>query len=110
MKGLDKFLQAFNKKVATNKRGKYTYLNQIEKNTTACIPTVHDAWFAGFVENKGCFRVSFLKGSSNYGIDMFVAQKAVENLPRLSHFILMFHGGHIEKHSGDNVYRFVISG
>lgn len=53
---------------------------------------------------------SFLKGMSTYGIRMLVTQKGRENLPLLSSFLLMFGIGHIEKHSKNNVFTFVVSG
>lgn len=110
IKGLLKFIKVFNTKVQKNQRGKYKYLKLLERITLPCNPTVHDAWFTGFMDAEGCFTVSFQKGSSTYRIRMVAAQKGRENLPTLSHFILMFHVGKIEKHSVDNVYSFIVSG
>lgn len=110
MKGLSKFVIAFNQKVQKNKRGKYVYLNEIPLSSLSCIPTIHDAWFSGFIDAEGCFSVSFLKASSTYRIRMLVAQKGEENLPLFSRFILMFQTGRIEKHSKQHVYSYVVSG
>ncbi|KAF8054281.1 aI5 (mitochondrion) [Scenedesmus sp. PABB004] len=110
IKGLSKFVTAFNEKVRKNKRGKYVYLNEIPLSSLPCIPSIIDAWFSGFIDAEGCFTLSFLKASSTYRIRMLVAQKGEENLPLLSHFILMFQTGSIEKHSKQHVYRYVVSG
>ena len=110
IRGLDKFTKAFNKKVPKNRHGKYFYLKEICRISTLCIPTVHDAWFLGFIDAEGCFTCSFLKGSSTYRIRRIVTQKHFENLPVLSHFIVIFGVGRIEKHSKKDVYSFIVSG
>lgn len=73
-------------------------------------PTLKDAWFSGFTDAEGCFTISFLRGSSIYRIRFMVSQTGRENLPVLSHFVLLFKVGQIEMHSQKNHFMFIISG
>lgn len=109
-KKFPKILEAFNKKISLNKRGKLKNLPKLELLPFLGTPSLKDAWFSGFMDAEGCFSVSFLRGSSIFRIRCLVSQKGKENLPLLSLFLLMFKTGTIEPHSKENVYSFVISG
>lgn len=106
-KRLIKFLEHFNRKIP-NKKVKS--LRLVEYLPTEILPSFGDAWFSGFTDAEGCFTVSFLRGSSTYRIRYLVSQKGRENLPVLSHFILMFGTGVIEAHSKKENFNFMISG
>lgn len=66
--------------------------------------------FLGFLDNEGCFSVSFLKNSNAFTIRVLVSQKGAINLPILRHFVVLFGVGQIEDHSAKDNFFYVVSG
>lgn len=108
-KRLLNLLQIFNQKACKN--AKKQNLQPIEPITNSeILPSLKDAWLSGFTDAEGCFTVSFLRASPTYRIRYLISQKGSENLPVLSTLILIFGRGHVEPHSKENNFTFVISG
>nr|YP_010470466.1 LAGLIDADG endonuclease [Inonotus hispidus]UVF37954.1 LAGLIDADG endonuclease [Inonotus hispidus] len=75
------------------------------------LPSLNNSWLSGFTDAEGCFTVSFLSKPSNaFRLRYIVSQKGDENLPVLSHLILLFKGGVIEAHSAKSNYSYILSG
>lgn len=109
-KQFTEFLKAYNEKVEKQRKRKNHQFSVIQPKPFKSEPSLFNAWFSGFIDAKGCFSVSFLKGCHTFRIRCLVSQKGSENLPLLSILILLFNTGAIEKHSQQNTYTFVISG
>lgn len=107
-KRLRAMIEAFNKKAKINR--KKLAIEPISDVKHPVEPSMNNAWLSGFTDAKGCFTVSFLRGSATYRFGFIVAQKHSENLPVLSQLILMFGAGTIEPHSKKEHFGYILSG
>ena len=81
------FLENFNLKV---NNGKIKNIESINYIPSEILPSLTDSWLSGFTDAEGCFTVSFLSNSNAFRLRYIISQKGDENLPILSHFILLF--------------------
>lgn len=86
------------------------FSEQIEPIESEILPSLNDGWISGFTDAEGCFTASFLSNSTAFRLRYILSQKGSENLPVLSHLILLFRGGALEAHSVYGVYSYVLSG
>lgn len=100
----NKFIEAFNLKKINSKGTPIGYINAPN------LPRFDNTWLLGFVEAEGCFSVSFLKDSKTYRTRFIVSQKGDNNLPILSHLLLIFKGGMIDGNHKKDFYNFVLNG
>lgn len=100
----NKFIEAFNLKKINSKGTQIGYINAPN------LPRFDNTWLLGFVEAEGCFSVSFLKDSKTYRTRFIVSQKGDNNLPILSHLLLIFKGGMIDGNHKKDFYNFVLNG
>lgn len=102
--------------VAKGKINNFNYINQSQVNlikpaNSNIFPSLTNSWLSGFTDAEGCFTVSFLSKPSNaFRLRYIVSQKGIENLPVLSHLILLFKAGRIEGHSAKSNYSYILSG
>ena len=82
----------------------------IPKKPLNMSPLESNAWLSGFTDAEGCFTVSFLSNSNAFRLRYIISQKGDENLPILSHFILLFLAGKLEAHSHIYNYSYILSG
>lgn len=99
------FVEGFNKWVTKGK----ILLEPVEFKNRCFLPTLNDAWIAGFIDAEGCFTCSIGK-KKGFSFNFNISQKWEINLKILKHFCLLFEGGIVSKHSQDNVYEFRIGG
>ncbi len=105
-----------NHKVINEKFDNFNLTNQnqvklIKLVESKILPSLNNSWLSGFTDAEGCFTVSFLSIPSNaFRLRYIVSQKGDENLPILSHLILLFKGGIIEAHSAKSNYSYILSG
>lgn len=74
------------------------------------LPALDNGWISGFTDAEGCFTVSFLRNSNAFRLRYLVSQKGDENLPVLSHFIVLFSVGALEAHSVKENFSYIITG
>lgn len=98
------------KRIKSPKNKFYTYnLEQIKSKETNILPSLTDSWLSGFTSAEGCFSI-FLSSKNNYTNIIFdLTQKGEENLPILSHLILLFNAGAVRSHHEPNCFYFRIS-
>ena len=101
------FLENFNLKV---NNGKIKNIESINYIPSEILPSLTDSWLSGFTDAEGCFTVSFLSNSNAFRLRYIISQKGDENLPILSHFILLFLAGKLEAHSHIYNYSYILSG
>jgi len=101
----DKYVKGFNKWVTKGR----ILLDPVTIKNRPILPTLNDAWLAGFTDGEGCFTCSIneIKG---FSFNFNISQKWEMNLKILEHFSLLFRGGIVSKHSEENVYEFRIGG
>ena len=102
---LSSFIAGFNLWVTKGR----ILLNPVQFIDNSPLPTLNDAWFAGFIDGEGCFTCS-INETKGFGFNLSVAQKWEENRCVLEHFCSLFKGGIVSKHSIENVYEFRIGG
>jgi hypothetical protein len=78
-------------------------------NNRSILPTLNDAWFAGFTDGEGCFTCS-INAKRGFSFNFNISQKWEINLKILEHFCVLFKGGIVYKHSEDNLYGFRLEG
>lgn len=101
------FLENFNLKVGN---GKIKNIKSISYIPSEILPSLTDSWLSGFTDAEGCFTVSFLSNSNAFRLRYIISQKGDDNLPILSHFILLFMAGKLEAHSKKSNYSYILSG
>lgn len=101
----DKFVKGFNKWVTKGN----IILDPVKINNRSILPTLNDAWFAGFTDGEGCFSCS-INEKKGFSFNFNISQKWEINLKILEHFSLLFKNGIVSKHSVENVYEFRIGG
>ena len=101
----DNYVKGFNKWVT---KGRILLEPVIIKNRPI-LPTLNDAWFAGFTDGEGCFTCS-INEKKGFSFNFNISQKWEINLKILEHFSLLFNNGIVSKHSEENVYEFRIGG
>jgi LAGLIDADG endonuclease len=101
------FLENFNLKV---NNGKIKNIKSISYITSEILPSLKDSWLSGFTDAEGCFTVSFLSNSNAFRLRYIITQKGDDNLPILSHLILLFIAGRLEAHSKKSNYSYILSG
>lgn len=101
----DTFVKGFNKWVT---KGKILLEPVIIKNRPI-LPTLNDAWFAGFTDGEGCFTCS-IGEKKGFSFNFNISQKWEINLKILEHFRVLFKNGIVSRHSEDNVYEFRLGG
>jgi len=99
------FVKGFNKWVT---KGKILLEPAIIKNRSV-LPTLNDAWFAGFTDGEGCFTCS-IGENKGFSFNFNISQKWEINIKVLEYFSVLFNGGIVSKHSEENVYEFRIGG
>jgi hypothetical protein len=101
----DKYVKGFNKWVTKGK----ILLDPVTIKNRPILPTLDDAWLAGFTDGEGCFTCSIneIKG---FSFNFNISQKWEMNLKILEHFSLLFRCGIVSKHSEENVYEFRVGG
>ena len=101
----DKYVKGFNKWVTKGR----ILLDPVTIKNRPILPTLNDAWLAGFTDGEGCFTCSIneIKG---FSFNFNISQKWEINLKILEHFSLLFRGGIVSKHSEENVYEFRVGG
>ena len=111
------FLDNFNNKISKGKIKIFSFLpNQnniiiLKYIKSNILPSLTNSWLSGFTDAEGCFAVSFLSKPSNaFSLRYILSQKGDENLPILSHFVLLFNGGVLEAHSAKSNYSYIFSG
>ena len=100
-----KYVKGFNEWVT---KGRILLEPVIIKNRPI-LPTLNDAWFAGFTDGEGCFTCS-INEKKGFSFNFNLSQKWEINLKILEHFSLLFNNGIVSKHSEDNTYEFRIGG
>src|SRR5690606_4646912 len=100
------FLDIYNKKAIKGK----ILLDPIKPIKSNILPNLSNNWLTGFTDAEGCFTVSFLSNSNAFRLRFLVTQKGDDNLPVLSHLILLFNTGVIEAHSIKSNYSYIING
>ena len=101
----DLFVKGFNKWVT---KGRILLEPVVVKNKPI-LPTLNDAWFAGFTDGEGCF-TCLIGEKSGFSFNFNVAQKWEINIKVLDHFCVLFKGGILSRHSEQNVYEFRLGG
>ena len=86
------------------------FKKEIQSVERQILPSLQNAWISGFTDAEGCFTASFLSNSKGFRLRYILSQKGYKNLPLLSHFILLFRGGALEKHSAADNYSYILSG
>lgn len=76
-------------------------LSIVKPSNNTVLPTLEDAWIAGFTDAEGCFHVSFKK-SGGFLICYQLSQKHTANKGILKHIRNLFGQGVIVGHSNDN--------
>jgi hypothetical protein len=58
------------------------------------LPSLADAWIAGFTDAEGCFTISFLSNSKSYRVRYILSQKHEINKYVLEHILLLFNNSY----------------
>jgi len=101
----DLFVKGFNKWVTKGR----ILLEPIVINNRSILPTLNDAWFAGFTDGEGCFTCS-IGETKGFTFNFNISQKWEINLKVLEHFSVLFRNGIVSRHSVENVYEFRVGG
>lgn len=88
-----KFLTAYNRYIVNRP------LPAIVPILNTVLPTLQQAWLAGFTDSEGCFTVSLLGNSNAFRIRYILSQKWDENKPVLLHIVSLLEVGAVELHS-----------
>lgn len=100
-----KFVQGFNIWAATGR----LLLEPVAIKNRTILPTLNDAWIAGFTDGEGCFTCS-INDIKGFSFNFNISQKWEINLKLLQHLSLLFKGGIVSKHSVEGIYEFRIGG
>lgn len=101
----DLFVKGFNKWVTKGR----ILLEPVVINNRPILPTLNDAWFAGFTDGEGCFTCS-IGEKRGFSFNFNISQKWEINLTVLEHFCVLFKNGIISRHSEENTYEFRLGG
>ena len=101
----DLFIKGFNKWVTKGR----ILLEPVIMNNRPILPTLNDAWFAGFTDGEGCFTCS-IGEKKGFSFNFNISQKWEINLIALEHFSVLFKNGIVSKHSEENTYEFRLGG
>lgn len=101
----DLFVKGFNKWVTKGK----ILLEPVVINNRPILPTLNDAWFAGFTDGEGCFTCS-IGEKRGFSFNFNISQKWEINLTVLEHFSVLFKNGIVSRHSEENTYEFRLGG
>lgn len=99
------FVKGFNKWVTKGR----ILLEPVVINNRPILPTLNDAWFAGFTDGEGCFTCSIGK-KKGFSFNFNISQKWEINLTVLEHFSVLFKNGIVSRHSEENTYEFRLGG
>lgn len=102
-----KMLAHYNEKMDKKKKRGYAH---IKPRNAIIFPSLSDYWLSGFTDAEGCFHLSFSHDSNKFKILYCLAQKGEENLPILSHLILLFNTGRINPHFHKGHFMYRITG
>jgi len=101
----DLFVKGFNKWVTKGR----ILLEPVVINNRPILPTLNDAWFAGFTDGEGCFTCS-IDEKRGFSFNFNISQKWEINLTVLEHFSVLFKNGIVSRHSEENTYEFRLGG
>nr|YP_009445530.1 LAGLIDADG endonuclease [Bipolaris cookei]ATV95696.1 LAGLIDADG endonuclease [Bipolaris cookei] len=101
----DLFVKGFNKWVTKGR----ILLEPVVINNRPILPTLNDAWFAGFTDGEGCFTCS-IGEKRGFSFNFNISQKWEINLTVLEHFNVLFKNGIVSRHSEENTYEFRLGG
>ena len=101
----DLFVKGFNKWVTKGR----ILLEPVVINNRPILPTLNDAWFAGFTDGEGCFTCS-IGEKKGFSFNFNISQRWEINLIALEHFSVLFKNGIVSKHSEENTYEFRLGG
>ncbi len=101
----DLFVKGFNKWVIKGR----ILLEPVLINNRFILPTLNDAWFAGFTDGEGCFTCS-IGEKKGFSFNFNITQKWEINLTLLNHLTVFFKNGIVSRHSEENTYEFRIGG
>nr|YP_009945038.1 LAGLIDADG endonuclease [Monilinia laxa]QOE17402.1 LAGLIDADG endonuclease [Monilinia laxa]QYB19837.1 LAGLIDADG endonuclease [Monilinia laxa]QYB19922.1 LAGLIDADG endonuclease [Monilinia laxa]QYB20007.1 LAGLIDADG endonuclease [Monilinia laxa]QYB20112.1 LAGLIDADG endonuclease [Monilinia laxa] len=101
----DLFVKGFNKWVTKGR----ILLEPVVINNRPLLPTLNDAWFAGFTDGEGCFTCS-IGDKRGFSFNFNISQKWEINLTVLEHFSVLFKNGIVSRHSEENTYEFRLGG
>lgn len=102
------YLTAFNTKVSSPKAR--IKLSIVIPKLQTQLPSLNNAWLAGFTDAEGTFTMSFTKAGS-FRILYQLAQKGLENKVVLESFCALFGQGGVTKHSKtSDIWHFRIGG
>ena len=99
------FVKGFNKWVTKGR----ILLEPVVINNRPILPTLNDAWFAGFTDGEGCFTCS-IGEKRGFSFNFNISQKWEINLTVLEHFSVLFKNGIVSRHSEENTYEFRLGG
>jgi len=99
------FVKGFNKWVTKGR----ILLEPVAIINRPILPTLNDAWFAGFTDGEGCFTCS-IGEKKGFSFNFNISQKWEINLTVLEHFSVLFKNGIVSKHSQENTYEFRLGG
>lgn len=99
-----KFLTAYNRYIVNRP------LPAIVPILNTVLPTLQQAWLAGFTDSEGCFTVSLLGNSNAFRIRYILSQKWDENKPVLLHIVSLLEVGAVELHSKAQNWELRVSG
>lgn len=101
----DLFVKGFNKWITKGR----IRLEPVVINNRPILPTLNDAWIAGFTDGEGCFTCS-IGERKGFSFNFNISQKWEINLKVLEHLSVLFKSGIVSKHSQDNTYEFRLGG
>ena len=101
----DLFVKGFNIWVTKGR----IQLEPVVINNRPVLPSLNDAWFAGFTDGEGCFTCS-IGEKRGFSFNFNISQKWEINLTILEHFSVLFKNGIVSKHSEENTYEFRLGG
>ena len=101
----DLLVKGFNKWVTKGR----ILLEPVVINNRPILPTLNDAWFAGFTDGEGCFTCS-IGEKRGFSFNFNISQKWEINLTVLEHFSVLFKNGIVSRHSEENTYEFRLGG
>ena len=84
-------------------------LDPVELKNRFLLPTLNNAWLAGFTDGEGCFTCS-IHDKKGFSFNFNISQKLESNIKILEHFCTLFKGGIVSKHHQENTYEFRIGG
>ena len=99
------FVKGYNKWVTKGR----ILLEPVVINNRPILPTLNDAWFAGFTDGEGCFTCS-IGEKRGFSLNFNISQKWEINLTVLEHFSVLFKNGIVSRHSEENTYEFRLGG